>query len=517
MKNWNSTGGLPTTRRSRSRSSTGSRRHGDAFINGTSEFSHRDAMSHSQESLPGAASPKNTFLENYDAWIRVEAEAGRTRELKIWHHVQGRKFELWNLYEAVLEQGCPIGDLDWELVAQKIGIKAAALRHASEELEGCWDKYLSKFHEETYDFDVSKLSHSDNDNASTEGDDDSEGEHVSEDKVPSGRNGVSEDADVPSPRRSHPSPTLSDRPRPGSSLRKRRLDRRAEIPASPQPKERPNLGSEASGAVSSKRIRLSIQTNQQPDDASSDGFEDVDNSTPTHELSVPQDPHHRSPLSARTRGQGPASPHVSRARGNTRQAGTNPRPSTGEDSILQSGAAPVSDIGSNHTQHTNAGSIRTLVPHSTPERRALSPVIVPRAEPEPHPPIEADSPDEEDNSVEVQDTVEQFVREGYPRTLAVESLYRTSLVPSLARTVLVCLDRGDSVPDRAGVWTAQDDEMLRGISREDLYRPTENLMEQRRRRQMMQVLKDLVEKHGSENVEARRRFLVDATKAGLSL
>lgn len=451
------------------------------------------------------ASPKGTFYENLDAWIKVEAESGREWDVTRWHRIQDRKFELWDLYQAVTEQDCPVDDVDWERVASKLGFDLVAL----EELEGCWDKNLVRFHESAAGFDYDEFVGSEDENTATEEDlsrdedaspfspnasiggagDDSEDESThSPTNVMMGRTDeVSRAEGAPTPRRSHPSPSLSDRGLPKSTLRKRRLGRNSEVRSTPKSHLRPGSSRRDDSPAPSKRRRLFNNADEQRAMADTGDYEDKFYEAPTHQQSVSQEANHSSPLVVRSR-----SHHGSAIQGSS--------PSKAHTSRGQSTSRPASST------------------HSAPKRRALPRAISRESEREPNhigDAAESEVSKEEDNNEEIQATLEEFERQGYTRDMALDALYWTSLVPALAPVVLESLKRGNGPPDGLrGVWTRRDDDNLKAIDAVDMNHPTENLTEQNQRRWLKRMMEELLRKHGVENVEARRQFLAHAEEAG---
>lgn len=459
------------------------------------------------------AGPKKTFYQNLDAWIKVEAEDGRKWDVERWHHIQDRKFEIWDLYQAVTGQDCSIDDVDWELVAEKLGFDLIAL----EELEGCWDKNLVRFHESTTGFDYDEFVKDGNtttdgddgsgdedastssENGPTEGaGDDFEGENTRPpaNALMEGEDDVSQAEDAPTPRRSHPSPSLSDRVLPKSSHRKRRFSRNSEIRSTPKAHLRPGSRRREDSPTPSKRRRLFSNAEEQRAVADTDEDEDEYYEAPTHQPSVPQEVNHSSPLVVRSR-----SHHGSVTRG--------------------------SSSSKAHTSRGQSTSRPTSSAHSAPKRRALPCAIAREPEPEPEPEPESEShpvgdaedsevSKDDDNNEQIQAILEEFERQGYTRDMATDALYWTSLVPALAPVVLESLKRGDGPPDGLrGVWTLRDDENLKAINAVDMNQPTENLTEQNQRRRLKSIMEELLRKHGVEIVEARRQFLAHAEETGL--
>ena len=509
MKNWSS-GHEPASHHSTSRPLRTDGRHArNLNIPGVrqNESSRRDDIS-SQQSLE--ASTKETFYENLDAWIKVEAEGGRKWDVARWHRIQDRKLELWDLYQAVTEQDCPVDDVDWELVVNKLGFDLVAL----EELEGCWDKNLVRFHESAAGFDYDEFVGSEDDITATEedlsGDEDasppspnaSTGAAADEDEDESaypptntmtgGADEVSRAEEAPTPRRSHPSPSLSDRAVPKNSLRKRRLSRNSEIRSTPKAHLRPGSRRRDASSTPSKRRRLSSNAEEQRVMADTDEYEDEFYEAPTHQQSVSQEINHSSPLVVHSRSHyGSAIRSSSSSKAHTSRGRSTFRPASST--------------------------------HSAPKRRALPLAIArepePEFEPEPHDIGDADESEtskEEDNNEEIQATLEEFERQGYTRDMALDALYWTSLVPALAPVVLESLKRGDGPPDGLrGVWTRRDDDKLKAIDAVNMNHPTENLTEQNQRRRLKSMMEELLQKHGVETVEARRQFLAHAEETGL--
>lgn len=471
-------------------------------------------MPSAQKPLPETDDPKGTFYRRYAAWIDLEARTGRTRQVMIWHRIQGRKFELWDLYEAVLAQECPVDDVKWELVAQQMGFTETG-PHTSKALEACWDKFLSKFREETAGFDdFSRSVNTDDSGESTEGTDDTSGDDVSEEEGTSQEEGISGSEDDPTPRRTQPSPILSTPSCPRSSHIKRRLDRGVEIPASSPSQARPGPVYGANNTPPSKRRRLDSRSESRRPGVDTDGDENIYDATPTRDPPVRREANRSSPLPVRHARPRSGIPRPSTAEHHNRRVNGTPVSGTTKGHTRWITATPGSGKARRHIRSASATPTRTPSPRLAPRRHGLPPAI----SPEPELDIDENDVHEEDNGDAVQATVNQFIREGYTRDMAVESLYWTSMIPSLSRRILPSLASGDGVPtDQAGVWTARDDEKLKMVDAGNINRPTENLTEHKRKQELIRVLEDLVRKHGKENVEARRRFLADVKEVGFIL
>lgn len=506
MKNWSS-GHEPASQHTNSQSSRNSgRRARNRNISSAQqrESTGRDDMSLHQSS---EASPKETFYQNLGAWIEVEAEGGKKWDVARWHRIQDRKFELWDLYQAVIEQDCPIDEVDWELVANKLGFDLVAL----EELEGCWDKNLVRFHENAAGFDYGEFVGSEDDSTATEehesgdedanpsspdaptegADDDFEDEstHRPANTMTGGADEVSHAEDAPTPRMSHSSRSLSDRPLPKGSLRKRRLGRNSEIRSTPKAHLKPGSRRRDDSPTPAKRRRLFSNAEEQRIVVDTDEDGDEFYEAPTHQLSVPQADNPSSPLVVRSR-----SHHGSPIRS--------------------------SSSSKAHTSRGQSTSRPTSATHFASKHRALPGAVAREPEPELelHRIGDADESEtsEEDNDEEIQTTLEEFERQGYTRDMALDALYWTSLVPALAPVVLESLERGDGPPDGLrGVWTRHDDDNLKAVDAVDMNHPTENLTEQNQRRRLKNMMEELLRKHGMEIVEARRQFLAHAEETGL--
>ena len=569
MKNWNSTSGRPT-RQPGPRVSAGSKpsepNRDDSSVE-ESDSSEQATMSSPDED------PKKTFYKNLRAWLKIEAECGRTWPQATLHHIEGRTFELWHLYQTVLEHASCVDDVKWEVVAEKMGYEEASLTHAPEQLEGCWDKYLSNFHDSTSGFNYSEFGSAEDPGLTEEEEEEEEEEddpfedgeastpqrqrpskhlHPAEDSNPStGKEGnVLEDGHTPIPQMNQPSPSLTDSIHPASSHRKRRLDRDVEIPASPQTKLNSGPKHGTSNTDSSKRRRVLGDRGGRWTGSDMGGG----NATLAHGVSGLREASRPSPLAARPRVRDDSSTPRSSATGeNTRHTarsvssaaeedrrrGASPGPSTTKNMAHRVDSTSRSNRSRIHTQEAdatlksntqrerssriNGTPIQISSSHRAPRRHALPPAIAPNAKPASAvPPLanndDGDEPDAEDSRKELQATVNQFMQQGYSPEMAIESLYRTSLDPSPAKTVLLSLKRGSGVPkDQAGVWTNEDDDKLRSVDSGKLNQPTQNITEQKRREDLWKQLNYLTRKHGAENIEARKRFLADAKEAGFAL
>lgn len=152
MRNWNSKRIEPPQSDSPQSSTISVRYHKTIETRSTPSGKSRPPEPSPSLKTPEEELKKARFYEDLDIWAETETETGRAPTIPRWHQIKQVKFELWDLYAAVTTQDCGISDVDWDLVAEEMKLNWIAAPEIPEVLEGCWDKYLSKFHEEISDF-----------------------------------------------------------------------------------------------------------------------------------------------------------------------------------------------------------------------------------------------------------------------------------------------------------------------------------------------------------------------------
>lgn len=462
----------------------------------TEEPETQSYRSSRESPLPDMTSAKERFYRDLQICIDTEAADGEAPVVEKWHRICDFDFELWDLYRAVLQQKCPIDQVDWELVGEDMSLDWVALPEVTEQIEGCWDKYLATFHELTADF-----SHADQEaeNVGEIVEDDAasgliqqqvvnnEVDHIMQDAIARTQGRNEEDPGLLQKRPAEPrsmslmpssppnrpihlrtefeqsSPILSSRKTMAGSQvnRKRpRLEPRSETPSTPEFGFRTTATRTHTPTASRKRRRLTMPDTKDVFSRTNIDSGEADNSN------APR----RQPSSQRD-----SLPHLS------------PSLRTVHERV----DSPAHSLKGN-------GSTRRSLPWAASTRTPSTPVIV----------DDADLQGDKDNSEEVFATIERFESEGYSREIVIEALYRTSMDPERAVTVMRSLRVGDGVPsDEKGIWTIRDDEVLK------LLYSTRDRTSNRARR-----FRDrLIKKHGVSIMNLRRRFLADAEEIGFSL
>ncbi|KAF4461678.1 hypothetical protein FALBO_11510 [Fusarium albosuccineum] len=114
---------------------------------------------------------------------------------------------------------------------------------------------------------------------------------------------------------------------------------------------------------------------------------------------------------------------------------------------------------------------------------------------------------EKTNYNEIWDWKKRYMDMGYPEHIVVEALRRTTLSPgNLALKVMEDLKNGRGVSDcHQGIWTDNDDKMLKIVSAVNLDGVPSGSAKDRRRAQQLQDR--LIRKHGAARVEIRKKYL----------
>ncbi|CAI4219459.1 unnamed protein product [Parascedosporium putredinis] len=466
-----------------------------------------------QNDSPQSSTISVRFYEDLDIWAETETETGRAPTIPRWHQIKDVEFELWDLYAAVTTQDCGMSDIDWDLVAEVMGLDWIAAPEIPEVLEGCWDKYLSKFHEEISDFvfDTQAAAGIVADDEDLEEDD---GGYSSEEEL--GQSGGEEmeeiNASVGGGRkpRTSSSPTLIDLlPPPLSVLKRKRTSRQAEIPSTPDALLDTRFARLNDETPTRKRRKLAnIEGQDKPPNQSlalalgerEVGSEAEDTAQEALQVLV------RTPNAL-----GIAEPETI-MRTTIRTKTTTTAITT--ESLPGSSPHAARPSSSRQLRSTAVGQHRELPPPDQ-GNDALEELGQDEDEEEEEEQEEAevvvagDSADdleteeEENNSEEVFAAIDRFEALGYDRDVVVESLFWTSMDPDKALTVMKSFNSGYDIPqNKQGIWTPQDDKKLKAVDVGG--------------RGTARYRNALIKKHGQALVDARRRFLADAEAIGLS-
>ncbi|PKS12887.1 hypothetical protein jhhlp_000227 [Lomentospora prolificans] len=509
------------------------------------------------DAAPEEEPKKLRFYQDLNVYLELKNDWGEPPTIRRWHEIRDVSFELWDLYQAVMRQGCDINEVDWELVAEDMKLDWVAAPETAEILEGCWDKYLSRFYDLTsgFTFDTQEADEIEaaalEDEAMDTEQDADEAEKDAEEEVEKGprvetevavaaevaesRDEDSEDDgfETPNNRQAHrrphtlpaarqassllpssppargserrarfgqSSPTLTDRlPQLVSTLKRKRISRHSEIPSTPdsQLKPKPAAGHDDVTPTRKRRRVPPAETDTLVEEQKPEVEEEE------------AEAEHATPMRRKTLQLASTAPHSSSHRSVDSDRITKTiirtRPTT---TAITTETRPASS--SSPPQNT------TLRAASRQQPRART---IPEQEPSP-PPAATDNPpaeeqkeaeaeeeeEEEDNSEEVFATIERFEAQGYPRDIVVEGLFRTSMDPHRAPLVMKSLKRGGGVPEgQTGIWTSRDDKRLKALDAASAAgRGAEKIREA------------LLKKHGLALVDARRRFLADAEAVGFS-
>ena len=497
---------------------------------------------------PEAEPEKARFYKDLAIFIETEEDGGRNLKIKRRHRFQGVTFDLWDLYQTVLRQNCPVDDVDWELVAEDMDLDWVAGPEVAELLEGCWDKYLGKFHEltagfayETQEMDTVEVATSELEEeveeVVEEVGEEEEVEVEAEEEVEEGVEeqieepgdediaaeeveGESEEEDVfekPSVRarqdqhRRHTMPALRERdsllP---SSPPVRGLPRPAHLGQSSPTLTDRHHPTTTTLLPSRKRSRFSLHSEipSTPDSQLQPRAERHDAETPRkrRKLRHAEDISTMEPEPEEEEEE----EYITPSRKPPLSSANKRASSSVAHRRVETGRAASSAVRRKTATTGVTKETRPAPSPHTPRRRGVRKTAQPRAVPQPErdssapPREEPEQEGEEDNSDEVFAAIERFEAQGYSRETVIEALYRTSMEPTRAGLVMESLKSGNGVPkNQRGVWTVRDDERLRTVDSGG--------------RGIAKMRDTLLKKHGAATVDARRRFLADAEAIGFSL
>ncbi|KAI2618558.1 TRF2-interacting telomeric protein/Rap1 C terminal domain-containing protein [Hypomontagnella submonticulosa] len=457
-----------------------------------------------------------------------------------WLTIKGRIVELWHLWQAVASQKMDPDERDWQQIAEKLGFDWIQHETIHDELRECYEEYLAEFEEAWESFD-----------ANTEDDEDEDGPE-DEDGDEEGR---SPEVALPSSppimsslKRTFDTHRSSDHAYPHSSPKRRRIDRDMEIPSTPDNlngtsrlRRQSGVDISPAGARSTQHAVDEAEENESRDtihelptlprgkkkvvepetqdfrfdpetqhiilDTQEDmAVESQSNITPSQQLrqesdAVSPDLEEASPTpKAAIRATAPERLTAKRSIRNPFQEDSDTENTVPAATSLEEEPTPIKAAPTAKPKRRSlpksfgrkplpTASTSTSVPT---REQAQDPFLErPQSTRRPTPPAETP-----------EDVIDRFCSLGYPRPIVLQALRATTWRLGDAGQVMEILKRGEELPQRTrGVWTQRDDEALKLVS------STEPAKDEKEERKRARARKRLEEKHGSESMELRRKYL----------
>lgn len=493
-----------------------------------------EAISQSQGFIIGKREDFYEYLRDF----RASETQTVDEELNTRPKIQGRHFELWDLWVAVQSQKVEAAERDWLRIAEDIGYNWTKLPTAPEQIMQFYDSYLGEFERL-----MLRYGGSESEDHAEEDDPIIETPQPLLVRLPASRNVASDGRfdssppKQPSLKRPHRSALSSDIGYPDASRKRSRLDPNSEIPSTPDDKNgtlhlrRPvSAGASPSDLqrlvlpkssqlvrnnVKGKQVEVNSKEMQEeiPETQESHietqvltGFpEDTQNDvTPSQQLRSDIDAEERrqtlNRVSPTPRRKVVKSPFLL-DEDDGEVLVPQPRYGQGPNSLLsqpklqvprrRSPPASLLKAAKDLTplrQHVGKATPVPTSAHSTQQQRPVE-----RLQPSSKPRSKAE---------ELAEIVEYWMSLGYSQDIARRSLEATTWEPGLAGRIMQMLRDGQSIPANwEGVWTARDDEGLRLI---DVVATPIDEKEARKRRKAADRLKD---KHGEERMSLRRKWL----------
>ncbi|POS79002.1 hypothetical protein DHEL01_v202605 [Diaporthe helianthi] len=88
------------------------------------------------------SSLRDQFYEDLRDYIHVSGAKIELRPI-----IHEREIELWDLFSTATQQNCAVEDRDWKQIAQRLGFDWTKAAFCAEELKGCYDRNLAEFEE----------------------------------------------------------------------------------------------------------------------------------------------------------------------------------------------------------------------------------------------------------------------------------------------------------------------------------------------------------------------------------
>ncbi|TRX94313.1 hypothetical protein FHL15_004780 [Xylaria flabelliformis] len=479
---------------------------------------------------------KEQFFRDYNTFL----ESSGITDRRIIPSVADKAISLWDLWQSVRSKKVEVIELDWQQVAEDLGFDWVSIESVPGELQQCYETHLAPFADAMMSF---------NDFSDEEDPDEDDTDAESERPLPSS----------PPVRQSLKRPlsafsSVHKHLFPQPSPKRRRLDRRDEIPSTPEhitktwnlrsssgpdktPTTSPLDDYRIAKSVPQTRTRLSARNKE--DDEMRDGLTDLpvqapgrkrrlepetqdfnfdtdealghsDNdsqkaNTPSQQLLLE---YAESPEAKGVTGTLPAS--------HQKVMQSTPTPRRRTQIPIQSDDSDDDDIPQS-SKTTRSARVPLATPRAKQKRRTLpaswvskssgpadsaalrnghpSSASVPETEPHRRPTPLKETPD---------DIIDHFVSLGYSKSIVLRSLKATSWIIGNAGQVMEMMKQGEPLPPRTtGVWTQRDDESLALVYSNE---PPSDAKEEKKRAKEMERLQA---KHGPEQIALRKRYLLD--------
>jgi hypothetical protein len=443
--------------------------------------------------------------------------------------IEGCGIELFDLYTAVGKQHVALEQVDWLQVAEDLSFNWVDFPAVPDKLAECYERNLAEFQRAMDAFE-----------AEEEGGDD-DGTIVGPSSIAASQDqDANDDVELPplsiagsalSGTSSHSlpsSPTAAVFERKSatgrssdshfSSSKRRKLDRNAEIPATPAERWKSSSYSISRGPTPS---RPKADQNYMPSPRRRSGNVEPETQDfafqETQRYTLDPDESFDVTPSQQLRNESdtvlPITLNLSRAHHSNGMAESVP--TTHALSRTESRRSEASSVGESTAKASRrklpesyARSNPSTAPRATSsgERAARrSPSLVPKK------PTQGcvSSPEQaEDNTRQMSEWIEYYERLGYARDTIMKAFRATTLFPDLAGRIMPFIVDGRGIPDNIqGVWTARDDESLKYIDSIQSDEAPGTMEEWYRHQGAQKEWRQLVKKHELERIEKRRNFL----------
>ncbi|KAI1741433.1 TRF2-interacting telomeric protein/Rap1 C terminal domain-containing protein [Xylaria scruposa] len=483
-----------------------------------------------------AITTKEQFFRDYNTFL----ESSGISDRRIIPSVAGKAISLWDLWQSVRSKKVEVIELDWQQVAEDLGFDWVSIESVPGELQQCYDTHLAPFADAMMSF---------NDFSDEEDPDEDDADAETEKPLPS--------SPPVRPSLKRPLSTLSpvfNHFLPQSSPKRRRFDRRDEVPSTPEymtgtrnlrsssgPDKTPTTsrldGYRIAKSVPQTRTQSSARNDE--GDEMRDGLAGLPVQAPgrkrrlepeTQDFNFDTDEAlgHSDNDSQKT--NTPSQQLLSEfatspeAQGNARAlpashqkaVQTTPTPRRRAQIFIQSDDSDDNDMPQS-SKTTKSARAPLATPRAKQKRRTLptswvakssgptdsaalqnghpSSATVPETEPHRRPTPLKETPD---------DIIDHFVSLGYSKSIVLRSLKATSWIIGNAGQVMEMMKQGEPLPPRTtGVWTQRDDDSLALVYSKEP--PSDAKAEKKRAKEMER----LQAKHGPEQIALRKRYLLD--------
>ncbi|KAI0864424.1 TRF2-interacting telomeric protein/Rap1 C terminal domain-containing protein [Xylaria cubensis] len=483
-----------------------------------------------------AITTKEQFFRDYNTFL----ESSGITDRRIIPSVAGKAISLWDLWQSVRSKKVEVIELDWQQIAEDLGFDWVSIESVPGELQQCYEMHLAPFADAMMSFnDFSDEEDPDEDNTDAE-------TEIPLPSSPPVRQSLKRPLSAFSPIHKH----LFPQPSP----KRRRLDRRDEIPSTPEhitktwnlrsssgpdktPTTSPLDDYRIAKSVPQTRTRLSARNEE--DDEMRDGLTDLPVQAPgrkrrlepeTQDFNFDTDEAlgHSDNDSQRANtpsqqllleyAESPEAQSVTRTLPASQQkvVQTTPTPRRRTQIFIQSDDSDDDAIPQS-SKTTRSARVPLATPRAKQKRRTLpaswvskssgpadsaalrnshpSSATVPETEPHRRPTPLKETPD---------DIIDHFVSLGYSKNIVLRSLKATSWIIGNAGQVMEMMKQGEPLPPRTtGVWTQRDDESLALVYSKEP--PSDAKGEKKRAKEMER----LQAKHGPEQIALRKRYLLD--------